>query len=935
MFQFIVQKLVHKKWMNFCLFIGFFILICIASCNPMYQRSALEKMLQSDFALEESEQSAYPGTVSVSFYKKTSNAKEIGSKVFKDSDKVQEKLEQLFPEETLYTVHCSSMSYANVQANLSPDNLKLTKRIICSRMSDLEKHVNLIKGEMYSETSADGILDGIVSRAFLDTKGIVLGEELTMTTFSLASGGTIKIRVAGVFEAKDKTDPYWTVSPEEYTENVFISNLAFDALLADENVGQGAVYENYYHIIDTSKLRIKDVSSLNRSIQALKKENGTDSDVTATVNLTPVIKKYKNNEKKVTTTMSILQAPVFLLLLAFIYMVSKQMLEMEKGEIAMMKSRGASRFQIIFSYLGQSAFLAAISFMLGIPGGYLLCKVLGSANAFLEFVDRKTMFVTVNGTSILFGFVAALAAIAFTTLPVLQHAKVGIVEQKQQSGNNQPPVWKKFYLDVLLFLLSCYAYYNFSHQRESLIKKVANGEGIDPLLYICSSLFILGAGFIALRLVPLCIKLIFKIGKKHWNCSLYSSFLQIIRTSNRQLFISIFLVLTVATGIFGANTARTINQNQEDRIQYDNGADIIMKETWKNNRAEALHDRIEKKIVTPVVYEEPDIQRYETLKDIKSMAKVIREENAMFFFGDVQYNASMIGINTKEFGQTAWMKDGVLDKHWFHYLNDLAKTPNGALVSSNLKKEQNAKIGDTVVLTRMNEIDDDLGAMQVVICGFIDAFPGYDKEDGKYFFVTNYSDVVNSYGLTPYELWIKSEDTNGYIYDFINKENIRLSKFQDTKNDLIRGKNEPVFQITNGLLTLSFVVILVLCMIGFLIYWILSIRQRELLFGIYRAMGMSMKEVYSMLINEHIFSSIVSIAVGVVVGIISSNMFIPLILLTYMPKDHCLPIDIITKAGDMVRLGVSIGFMLIICLFVIGTILKKMKVTQVLKLGEE
>ena len=46
----------------------------------------------------------------------------------------------------------------------------------------------------------------------------------------------------------------------------------------------------------------------------------------------------------------------------------------------------------------------------------------------------------------------------------------------------------------------------------------------------------------------------------------------------------------------------------------------------------------------------------------------------------------------------------------------------------------------------------------------------------------------------------------------------------------------PMVQITNGMYTLGFLISLILCFVGFFIYWLRSIRQRQELFGIYRAM---------------------------------------------------------------------------------------------------
>ena len=141
--------------------------------------------------------------------------------------------------------------------------------------------------------------------------------------------------------------------------------------------------------------------------------------------------------------------------------------------------------------------------------------------------------------------------------------------------------------------------------------------------------------------------------------------------------------------------------------------------------------------------------------------------------------------------------------------------------------------------------------------------------------------------------------------------------------------------ITNGLFSLSFLVAVILCTIGFLIYWITSIKQRELLFGIYRAMGMSMKEINKMLINEQVFSSVLASLAGYGVGAAATVLFVKLVAVVYLPEAHNIAISITINPFDIMKLTIVVVAMFIICFIVLRTILKKMNITQALKLGED
>ena len=136
-------------------------------------------------------------------------------------------------------------------------------------------------------------------------------------------------------------------------------------------------------------------------------------------------------------------------------------------------------------------------------------------------------------------------------------------------------------------------------------------------------------------------------------------------------------------------------------------------------------------------------------------------------------------------------------------------------------------------------------------------------------------------------------------------------------------------------MTLSFIIILLLCGVGYLIYWILSIRERELLFGVFRAMGMRKDEILHMLINEQIFSGVLSILFGALVGAVSAKLYVPMIQITYAAEKQVLPQTLITDSADMVKLFVVIAVMLCICIAVLIRNIAAMKITNALKLGED
>lgn len=229
----------------------------------------------------------------------------------------------------------------------------------------------------------------------------------------------------------------------------------------------------------------------------------------------------------------------------------------------------------------------------------------------------------------------------------------------------------------------------------------------------------------------------------------------------------------------------------------------------------------------------------------------------------------------------------------------------------------------------------------------MDYFPSYIEtthslnEENKlvstenYLIVANLAQVQQNFGLRPYQVWLKTDGSSRFIYDYAKKNNITYTTFEDANAKKVEVKNDALFQGTNGILTMSFIIILILCCTGFLIYWILSIRQRELLFGVFRAMGMSKREIIQMLINEQIFSSGISIVIGTVIGSLASKMFVPLVQIFYASTDQAIPLEVVNETLDMVRLFSIIGIVIVVCMVVLGKLISKINISQALKLGED
>lgn len=949
MLSFVFRKIQNKKWMVISLLIGNLLLIAIAAATPMYSQAVLQRTLTRSLSDYYTEKNIAPGLVIVrgNYTASSRNRSEEFGKVRRTAQMMEELAADL-EVPTLYAVTQYYKSSVEAVHEMSISGRKDELSLKIAAYTDQAQHLKITGGEMYSGELDGHTFDVIVNERTFVEQGLLLGEVLELPRLKDASGTPYRIRVTGIFENSAAQDAYWISNPTTWGGVCLMDEGLFDELFANEELMNESFNAEWYIILDYLQMRgdrVQDYLNVLQQYDSAFEDMGYTS---RAVYCQSILESFVSESQKLNATMVVLQTPILVLLAAFIFMVSRQMLEMEQNEIAVYKSRGANKGQIVLVYLFQSLLISVFGLAGGIPLGVLMCRLLGASNSFLEFVRRAALPVEIGPNMWLFALAAALFSVGTMVLPVVRYANVNIVAHKRgKNRKSKSPWWQRFFLDFVLLGVSVYGLYQYHTQKEYLALKVMDGASLDPLLYFSSSLFMLGSGLLVLRIFPLFVRLVFLAGKRWWPTYLYASFLRIIRTKSNQGFLMVFLILTLSMGIFNAQAARTINANAEERIRYSIGANIVLQEIWQDNSAMLQGMQDERNGggagQAELIYEEPDFGRYQTLEGAESVTKVYVDKSVnVSVEGGKVSNAMLMGIHTKEFGETAWFKESLLPVHWYEYLNAISQNARAILVSSNFQSLYGYEVGD--VLSYTNGRGD---SMRGIIYGFVDYWPSYApvtrsksndglyKETDNFLIVAHLSQLQSSWGVMPYQIWIKAEDSTQFLYDFADAAEIKYSVFSDAAAELIDLKNDPIFQGTNGILTIGFICVLLLCITGFLIYWILSIQSRTLQFGIFRAMGMSMGEILAMLVNEQFFITGVSIAAGILVGMLTCRLFIPLIQIAYTTSDQMIPLEIISDGSDYIRLFTVVGLAILICMIILGWLISKIKISQALKLGED
>ncbi len=931
------QKIWHKKWMVLCLLLGSILLSATVVSFPMYREAAFNRMLQDEFDNYLAQEGTWPGILEFIIVSK----KDQGGKTIARMEELMDNIYTDLGTTKKETVIHYALASAETTSLMQRDDVgEISVRI--GSMSNLPAHAKMLAGEMYSETgiAEDGSIEVVISQACMVKSKLLVGETIEFQALKAYDKKLIRLKVVGVYDCADEDDFYWQKTPDQMSNVCLMNEQAFQENFLGEKAGNYTITCSYYPMFEYEDLMEGDVEKLHTYTKYLVEESAYRSTISEPGYL-EVLEGFHKKQDRIEATLFILQVPVLILLCAFLFMIASQMYDMERNEISVLKSRGSSGGQIFRLYLYQSVFTTLVGSAVGLQLGKLFCRILGSARNFLEFNMNSDLYVVFTRETLYYAVAAGMVSILVMTVPALKHSRVTIVKLKQQKAAKKKPLWEKCFVDVICLGVALYGYYSFSKNEELLAVNVLKGEALDPLLYLSSSLFIVGMGLLFLRLQPYLVKLLYLLGKPFWGPASYASFMENIKNGSKQQFIMLFMIMTVSLGMFHATVARTILQNAQDNVAYLRAADLIMKEVWEDNSAFASSGMTELEFQ----YYEPDYSKYAGLEIAEDYTKVIFDEKAYLKGSkNTQQTITLMGIHTKEFGENTYVADDLLQKPYYQYLNELAVEPNGILVSRNFETKLGYKIGDSITFYN----DRDLASTAKIV-EFFDYWPGYQpvitslNGDGSvsttdnYYLVAHYYTLQKAWGTTPYEVWIslkkdaKAED----IAPWLDANNVHITKFVDKHAELEKAITDPLLQGTNGILTMGFIVTLILCAVGYLIYWIMAIRSREMIFGVLRASGMHKDEVFRMLMNEQIFCGLASILAGVGIGKLTSKMFVPMLQSAYAATNQVLPMRLITNQTDMVRLYVVVAGVMVVCLLVLIVIVFKMNVAKALKLGED
>ncbi|NPV09970.1 MAG: FtsX-like permease family protein [Anaerolineae bacterium] len=827
-------------------------------------------------------------------------------------------------------------------------------------VTGLQDHITVIEGSWPAVAQrATDTLEVLISQKLADAAGIQVGEEYILfdkggeNSFSgRPEPAQIPIRIAGVWVPNDPTEEYWFYTPKAFEDVFFVSEESFTARVIP--AGRNPIYlALWYLVFDGSGVYTENVPGLIARIVTTQSRAATVLENTS-LDVSPMdaMLRYQRKAQLLTVLLLVFSVPVVFLVLYFIGLVSGMVVQRQKAEIAVLKSRGATSLQVLLLYLVEGLMVGAVALVLGAALGQLVAMVMGNTRSFLLWIWRPPLPVKMTQTAMRFGLGAVALALSASLIPALSAAGYTIVTYKQEMARSlKRPAWQRYFLDIILLVPPVYGYYVLS-QRGSISFLQLGTQGSpfsEPLLFLVPALFMFAASLVFIRFFPLVMSFLAWLVQRLGNVPMVLAIRHLARSASFYTGPLLLLILTLSLAAFTGSMARTLDQHNSDSVYYRVGSDMRLVELGEStedsegpgtaiggaaggsgSQTQAAEDPLG---ATTVKWLFLPVTEHLRASGVRAATRVGRF-GATANLGGASAQLALVGVDRVDFPRVAYWRSDFAPRSLGGLMNSLAVDTAALIVDRRFLADYAIGLGDKV---RLSISASGLGGQaDFTIVDYMDYFPGVYPEDG-YFAVANLDYVHERIGgQVPYDVWLRTDAAyeGAEVVDNVEDVGLLVLSYDDARQLIKEYERQPERTGTFGILSVGFVTSALLTVLGFLLYSLVSFQRRFIELGILRAIGLSIGQMSAFLALEQAFLIGTGLVVGTGLGVWASSLFIQFLQVGAGKYALTPPFEVQVAWGAIANIY---GVFLAMFVFAVVTMiymLVRMRIFQAVKLGE-
>ncbi|HVU67131.1 MAG TPA: ABC transporter permease [Ktedonobacteraceae bacterium] len=861
---------------------------------------------------------------------------------------------------------------------LKSNHIGLT--LISTEMAQAPAHLRQNAGQLPDPSASE--LQIAVTPATARYMGAQIGDvvhaRLDMTdVYNKTYQQVLNLRLTGLF-TPDTNDSFW--HGDDFApyadQNVHLYALMPNQVLLQllDSLSKTAATHNrvfvsppdilwYYHL-DPARLDISDLDALLAGIQQIQIDNSNNASLQQDPYLeqTQTYLPSPDTLNNLNQRVSVIQFPVYSLvvmivglLLFFLSMMVNLLVERQNEAIATLRSRGASRWQILSALALQGIALAALALVLGLLLAPWLVRMLArqmpgiNDHGALTILGGPLQSAQTTGVYALLAGVVALITIFSAAWFAARRDVVSL--RRETARSTRRPLWQRLRLDLVAALIALAGY------GASLY--LLNSSTLDNRLYLLllsplallQTLFLLLAALLILfRFYPQILRLGARLVEGRRGAAPVLALAQIARAPRQPVRMTMLLALASAFAIFSLIFTATQAQRVLDVASYQTGAD------FSGNLPAPIY----------TVRDLPQLlQRYTQVPGVQAASAGFLHQGQAGASLNLPVNFQAVDASTFAQAATWTAQDSSQSlSSLMHRLTtpDSADTQQHilpAIVDANTWNTLHLSPGATFNLRFPDLEYDHLFILRAVAevqhiptsgltsqMGVLVAYPAFIAS------YTNQGSAANDASVALNYVWLHTRSdarSLASVRAALNKGSLALSPLYDRRASESALYGDPVYLTLIGELELGAITALFLALLGCLVASWLNTRSRLTSFVTLRALGATPRQVTATMAWEQGIIYTAALLLGILTGALLAALSLPSLVLTsvlpsqitgqvnntsFYAAQFVPPLQVIIPPS----LWLALGALVVICLLALGLMVHKIarsSVALILRLNED
>lgn len=533
------------------------------------------------------------------------------------------------------------------------------RRVAMMTLPDVDNRVNLVEGTMPQVSTAVGPGDTLQIEAILDVDAaemlqISVGDLYPARPHWEDVHNRVDVFVTGLYERVDPEAAHWRIQNEAFGSRT--STLQFARFVVPEKTiidGLGSYFPNmgtdyaWWLDVDPERILASDTEAIRNTIDATERELKAIVDgFLLRSDLPDVLRAFETDLFFNRLPMFIVLILIVLVVLYYVVTLATLLVDAQRGEVGLLKTRGATSRQILAVFVIEASLLAAIAAVAGPFLAVIGVGFVGVLPIYGELNNGDPLPVRLTFTAFRMAFLGGLLGLLALFFPALRATRLGLLASRVTSARPaRLALVQRYYLDLGFLGLVMFLFWQLTKQGSFVAVSLFGETTVNQLILGVPAIFLVAVGLVLLRIFPVGMDITGRLLSRRPMSTITPPALvlgiwQMARNPAHYSRLSLLLILTSALGVFAASFGATLEQSAVDQAYYRTGADL--KITSVNLTTGGMSNSV--------------TYRLSKAEGVEAVTPIYRE-SANFSSGVNVERFQFVGIDLETIEDVAWIRD--------------------------------------------------------------------------------------------------------------------------------------------------------------------------------------------------------------------------------------------------------------------------------------